>query len=529
MQNADIYESYVFQEEAKKIDEIYNKYIKIVKEEKPYDVFICYKDKMENGEPTEDSMIAYNIYNSLEQAGYRTFFAKKSLESKLGQEYEPYIYAALMSATVMIVLGTKTEYYNSTWVKNEWSRFLELKKENKNKTLIACFKNMSPYEMPMEFSAFQSFDLNKIGYVEYLVEGVNHVIQNSKRKNGILPNEETSEVNRLAANAETFARGAVRLLTESGIVDTLAFGSENGNLQELQEAAKILANETEEFQRLLKELLSKGLSYPAARAKVLETLSQINSAILSKPNDILGLEYLKALDYYSSPIAPLTIRRKGDYNSLSLSSGYASASAVRKALTEENSTEAMLHLPENTHDLYNKALSIGTAPVFWDTLMPALHYKLRTTSIEELKEIAEVTEGLENRILHSIDSCYSFEDMMDFIKTKRYTRTKIQRILLHILLDIKESEVSYFLNLPKMPYVRVLGFQKDHSDILADLTEQAKCPVLTNLKKAPALLNEDGLAMLALEKTATDLHALAYPNPIYRAPNQDFTKPLVIL
>lgn len=118
---------------------------------------------------------------------------------------------------------------------------------------------------------------------------------------------------------------------------------------------------------------------------------------------------------------------------------------------------------------------------------------------------------------------------MDFIKTKRYTRTKIQRILLHILLDIKESEVSYFLNLPKMPYVRVLGFQKDYSDILADLTEQAKCPVLTNLKKAPALLNEDGLAMLALEKTATDLHALAYPNPIYRAPNQDFTNPLVIL
>ena len=332
-----------------------------------------------------------------------------------------------------------------------------------------------------------------------------------------------------AANAEAFARGAVRLLTESGIVDTLAFGSESGNLQELQEAAKILANETEEFQRLLKELLGEGLSYPAARAKDLQTLSQINSDILSKPNDILGLEYLKALDYYSSPILPLTIRRKGDYNSLSLSNGYASASAVRKALTEENSTEAMLHLPENTHDLYNKALSIGTAPVFWDALMPALHYKLRTTSIEELKEIAEVTEGLENRILHSIDSCYSFEEMMDFIKTKRYTRTKIQRILLHILLDIKESEVSYFLNLPKMPYVRVLGFQKDHSDILADLTEQAKCPVLTNLKKAPALLNEDGLAMLALEKTATDLHALAYPNPIYRAPNQDFTNPLVIL
>ncbi|MBR6542839.1 MAG: nucleotidyltransferase family protein, partial [Anaerotignum sp.] len=86
-----------------------------------------------------------------------------------------------------------------------------------------------------------------------------------------------------------------------------------------------------------------------------------------------------------------------------------------------------------------------------------------------------------------------------------------------------------FMDLPKMPYIRVLGFQKDKSDILGDLTVNAKCPVLTNLKKAPELLNEDGLALLALEKTATDLHALAYPNPIYRAPNQDFTKPLVIL
>ena len=319
----------------------------------------------------------------------------------------------------------------------------------------------------------------------------------------------------------------MRLLTESGIVDTLAFGSESGNLQELQAAAKILANETEEFQQLLKQLLAEGLSYPTARARALQTLSQISSDILSKPNDILGLEYLKALS--TSPIRPITIRRKGAYHSLSLFDGYASASAIRNALAENRSTEAMAHLPANTQDFYHRALSLGTAPVFWEALMPALHYKLRTTSAEELRSIAEVTEGLENRILHSIDSCYSFEAMIQFIKTKRYTRTRIQRILLHILLDIKETEVSYFLHLPRMPYVRVLGFRKKHSDILTDLTEQAKCPVLLNLKKAPKLLDADGLAMLALEKKATDLHALAYPNPMYRAPNQDFTKPLVIL
>ena len=332
-----------------------------------------------------------------------------------------------------------------------------------------------------------------------------------------------------AANAETFARAAVRILEETGIVDVLCFGSESGDLHSMQEAARLMENETEEFQHLLKEQLDEGLSYPAARAKALETVSQISSEILSRPNHILGLEYLKALDRYNCSMVPMTIKREGDYNSPSLTEGYASAGAIRKALAEDRSTEAMAQLPENVHDVYNKALSLGTAPVYWEGLAPALHYKLRVSSAEEIREIAEVVEGLENRILHSIDSFFDMKDIIDFIKTKRYTRTKIQRILLHILLDIKEKEVAYFMDLPKMPYIRVLGFQKDKSDILGDLTVNAKCPVLTNLKKAPELLNEDGLALLALEKTATDLHALAYPNPIYRAPNQDFTKPLVIL
>lgn len=332
-----------------------------------------------------------------------------------------------------------------------------------------------------------------------------------------------------AANAETFARAAVRILEESGIVDVLCFGSESGDLHAMQEAARLMENETEEFQNLLKGQLDEGLSYPVARAKALETVSHISSEILSRPNHILGLEYLKALDRFHCTMEPMTIKREGDYNSPSLTAGFASAAAIRKALAENRSTEAMTQLPENVHDIYNKALSLGTAPVFLEELAPALHYKLRMSSADEIKEIAEVVEGLENRILHSIDSCYEMKDIIDFVKTKRYTRTKIQRILLHILLDIKEKEVAYFMNLPKMPYIRVLGFQKENSSILADLTERAKCPVLTNLKKAPELLNEDGLALLALEKTATDLHALAYPNPIYRAPGQDFTKPLVIL
>lgn len=334
-----------------------------------------------------------------------------------------------------------------------------------------------------------------------------------------------------AANAETFARGAVRTLQESGIVDILCFGSESGDLPALQEAARLMLNETEEFQRLLKKELDEGLSYPAARAKALQIVAEINSEILSSPNHILALEYLKALEYYSCTMQPMTILRKGDYSSPSLQEegGFASAGAIRKAILEGRITEALAQLPENTHELYQKAISLGTAPISWEGLTAALHYKLRMLSAEELQDISEVTEGLENRILRSIDGCYALSDIVDFIKTKRYTRTKIQRILLHTLLDVKEQEVSYYLDQLHLPYIRVLGFRKETSEILADLTDAAKCPVLTNLKKAPEILSEDGLALLALEKTATDLHTLAYPGSIYRAPNQDFTNPLVIL
>ncbi len=332
------------------------------------------------------------------------------------------------------------------------------------------------------------------------------------------------------ANAETFARGSIKVLQDANMIDALCFGSESGDLAAMQEAAKIMMNETEEFQRLLKQYLDEGVSYPTARAKALETVSNISSEILSRPNHILGLEYLKALDYYHSNIEPFTIQRKGgQYDDTTLQGEYASASAIRTAIFSENTAEAFLQLPENTRDLLTKELSLGCAPASMEHLTSALHYKLRTTCAEDLQEIFEVTEGLENRILRAVENGYFAEDLITFIKSKRYTRTKIQRILIHILLDIRTKEVDYFLRRNHLPYIRVLGFQKDHAEILGDLTEQAKCPVLTNLKKAPALLDEDGLHLLALEKLATDLQALAVPNPLYRTPNKDFTTPMAIL
>ncbi len=332
------------------------------------------------------------------------------------------------------------------------------------------------------------------------------------------------------ANAETFASAAVRILEDTGIVDILAFGSESGNLPALQEAAKLMTNETEEYRALLKAHLDEGLSYPSARSKALETISNINSEILSQPNHILALEYLKALDRYQCNMIPIAIKREGSaYHSTSLKSKFASASAIRSGILEEQLSESLGQVPENASALYSKALSLGTAPVLWKNYAGSLNYKLRTMSTEDLRQIFEVTEGLENRILRSIDSSYEIDDIIEFIKSKRYTRTKIQRILLHILLDIKGAEVSYFMKKPYMPYIRVLGFRKESAELLGDLTMHAKCPVLTNLKKAPEILSEDGLHLLALEKTATDLYAMTAPNPLYRSANQDFTMPMAIL
>jgi predicted nucleotidyltransferase len=333
-----------------------------------------------------------------------------------------------------------------------------------------------------------------------------------------------------AANAETFACAAVRILEETGIVDTLCFGSESGDLTTLQEAAKLMCDETEEFRSLLKAHLDEGMSYPTARSKALETISHINSEILSQPNHILALEYLKALTRYQSSMLPMTIKREGAaYHGTSLEDKFASASAIRKGISQDQTIDALKQVPENCFDLFSNAISLGTAPILWENYAGALNYKLRTMSAEDIRQIFEVTEGLENRILRAIDTCYEVEDLIGFIKSKRYTRTKIQRILLHILLDIKETEVNYFMKKPRMPYIRVLGFRKENAEILGDLTLNAKCPVLTNLKKAPELLDEDGLHLLALEKTATDLHTMAVPNALYRSPNQDFTIPMAIV
>lgn len=162
----------VYREEAKTIDRIQKDILSIAQNETPYDVFICYKETAEDGSRTEDSVLAQDVYEALTAKGLKVFFSRITLEDKLGTQYEPYIYAALSSAKVMLAFGTTYEYYDAVWVKNEWSRFLGMMKVDKRKTLIPCFKGLDAYDMPKEFRGLQAQDMAKLGWMQDLVRGV---------------------------------------------------------------------------------------------------------------------------------------------------------------------------------------------------------------------------------------------------------------------------------------------------------------------------------------------------------------------
>ena len=172
LENADPIARKVYREEAKQIEELRKGIIAVSANEQPYDIFICYKESDDQSQRTLDSVLAQDLYDALTQKEYRVFFSRITLEDKLGLEYEPYIFAALNSAKVMLAVGTDYEYYNAVWVKNEWSRFLKLMAKDKSKHLIPCYKGIDAYDMPKEFTKLQAQDLGKVGAIQDLLRGI---------------------------------------------------------------------------------------------------------------------------------------------------------------------------------------------------------------------------------------------------------------------------------------------------------------------------------------------------------------------
>ena len=179
---ADARQRELYEQEAQAIDEIQKGILEISSKEEPFDVFICYKETDTNGRRTQDSVLANDLYHQLTQEGFKVFFARITLEDKLGAAYEPYIFAALNSAKVMVVLGTKQEYFNAVWVKNEWSRYLALIKNGAKKTLIPAYRDMDPYDLPEEFSHLQAQDMSKLGFMQDLIRGIKKIVTGGERK-----------------------------------------------------------------------------------------------------------------------------------------------------------------------------------------------------------------------------------------------------------------------------------------------------------------------------------------------------------
>ena len=174
----------VYRDEAKAIEGLRTAIIEVSSKEDPYDIFICYKETDPLGERTIDSVIAQDVYDALTEKGYKVFFSRITLEDKLGQEYEPYIFAALNSAKVMLAFGTDYEYYNAVWVKNEWSRFLSLIEKGAKKTLIPCFKGIDAYDMPKEFARLQAQDMGKVGAIQDLLRGIGKILGTNNKPAG---------------------------------------------------------------------------------------------------------------------------------------------------------------------------------------------------------------------------------------------------------------------------------------------------------------------------------------------------------
>ncbi len=186
IEHADGAQREVYEQQAREIDRIQKEILALAQKEEAYDVFICYKETDSSGSRTQDSVIANDIYYQLTQEGFKVFYAAITLEGKLGSAYEPIIFAALNSAKVMLTIGTRPEYFNAVWVKNEWSRFLKIIQKDRSKLLIPCYRDMDAYELPEEFAHLQAQDMSKIGFINDVVRGIKKVIRKDEPKQEVV-------------------------------------------------------------------------------------------------------------------------------------------------------------------------------------------------------------------------------------------------------------------------------------------------------------------------------------------------------
>ena len=338
------------------------------------------------------------------------------------------------------------------------------------------------------------------------------------------------------ASAEAFAMGGVSLLDSLGVVDMLCFGSESGEISALKELAEILVEEPEEYKKLLKSFLSEGLTFPAARSQalteyfknprnfsgddfdgVLTPLLNEVTQILSTPNNILGIEYCKALLRLNSRIRPVTLRREGmGYHETTVPEGdsaspspdlqsstdfFASATAIRSLIQDPDTKTANIlssQIPPDAFYVFKKALDSGEF-LTENSLDSILSYCLMKENVESLSSYMDVSEDLARRIINQQNLLLSFSQSVSVLKTRELTQTRIQRALLHIILNIHTVP-------SQIPFARVLGFCRESSELLSQIKQHSRIPLITKLADAQNLLDSEGNQILSETVFSSNLY-----------------------
>lgn len=331
------------------------------------------------------------------------------------------------------------------------------------------------------------------------------------------------------SSAENFASGAIKILNSLKIVDTLSFGCEINDLSILKECAQILTDEPEEFKSLLSHELSKGVSFPKARENAL--LMYLNDIrkfanVLSSPNNILAIEYLKALNITNSNLKPLAVKRAGPgYNSKMVVDNFASATSIRELIRKRSFYELDKVMPKPSYDLLVDAVRKGHYISGIECFEKEIMFTLRNMTVAQIANLPDVNEGLENLIKNAANSSNNLPEFMNIVKSKRYTETRICRILLYALLGFTKEDMETSKRID--PYIRVLGFNSNGQKLISEICNaNKKLHVITSVKDFTAnCRNKKLLMMLEKDIQATNTYTLGYNYDSYS--NLDYTTKLI--
>ena len=337
------------------------------------------------------------------------------------------------------------------------------------------------------------------------------------------------------SSAENFASGAVKILNELGIVDTISFGMEADDVSTLNNIANVLVNEPPEYRAILEHELGKGNSFPKARENALMMyLNDIKryANVVKGSNNILAIEYLKALKKQKSSIVPFGVKReKVYYNSTKIIDEYASATGIRNLLLHNQLEEVRKVMPSKSYSILLNNLRQGTYVLDIIAYNDEIIYKLRSMTVKQIANLPDVSEGLEYLIKDVSNKTNNLIELINGIKSKRYTQTRIQRILLYALLGITKNDME--LSKKITPYIRVLGCSEKGKMLLSQINSKAK--VITSLKKYEVSNKNKRFCigkqkalnrMLEIDKLATDIYTLGYKKD--SKAGLDYTKGLIL-